>query len=375
MYGIVSYKKQIVLGLLLLIIVLGSIELFANVWAYNFYKCSFESNEIFKDTDEKILRQLCIENLERNYSQMAIRGNIATQVRGGGIDTNIVYFNSEGYRGPEFTKEKDPNTYRIFLLGGSTTFNVGVLDNETWAYYFQQLFDKNNPNLKVEVINLGYPYATSFEETKEIKSRFIDYNPDLIIVYDGINDLYHELIRNNSNLSPTLWSERWIEICDMGYDRGYDTLITLQPLITIGKKILTEDELRMVAKDRELTLMIEPYSLYIEKLADLKSHCTMTADLRGIFDYIQEPIYFDGFHTGPRGNQIIAENFYELTLPIITSKSNKTGSDSNPVLFDVKSETQFSIDNSSENDQLFIILKDILSSYKTPKIIPLIFQN
>ena len=40
-------------------------------------------------------------------------------------------------RGPEFTKEKNPNTYRIFLIGDATIFNVRVLDDETWAYYLQ----------------------------------------------------------------------------------------------------------------------------------------------------------------------------------------------------------------------------------------------
>lgn len=76
----------------------------------------------------------------------------------------------------------------------------------------------------------------------------------------------------------------------------------------------------------------------------------MTADLTGLFDYIQESIYFDNIHTGPRENQIIAEKFYELTLPIITSKNNETDSSSNLVLSDVKSETQFAIDNVSKNE-------------------------
>lgn len=119
----------------------------------------------------------------------------------------------------------------------------------------------------------------------------------------------------------------------------------------VGKKILTEQEnlnlnLEINADTRKV---IKIYSLYIEKLDELKPRCTMTADLTGLFDYIQEPIYFDNTHTGPRENQIIAENFYELTLPIITSKNNETDSSSNFVLSDVKSETQFATDNVSKN--------------------------
>ena len=51
MYGKVSIKKQFALGILLLIVVLGVTELFANIWLYNIYRCEFEDNEIFKNTD------------------------------------------------------------------------------------------------------------------------------------------------------------------------------------------------------------------------------------------------------------------------------------------------------------------------------------
>lgn len=79
----------------------------------------------------------------------------------------------------------------------------------------------------------------------------------------------------------------------------------------VWKEILTEQEnlnlnLEINAGTRKV---IKVYFLYIEKLDELKPHCTMTADLTGLFDYIQEPIYFDNTHTEPRENQIIVEIF------------------------------------------------------------------
>ncbi len=59
----VSYKKQFVLGILLLIVLLGVIEVFANIWLYNVYRCEFEDNEIFKNTDPVANRKLCLESL------------------------------------------------------------------------------------------------------------------------------------------------------------------------------------------------------------------------------------------------------------------------------------------------------------------------
>ena len=43
-----------------------------------------------------------------------------------------ININSLGFRGSDFEIIKDPNTYRIFMVGGSTTFGTGsTSDNKT----------------------------------------------------------------------------------------------------------------------------------------------------------------------------------------------------------------------------------------------------
>ena len=44
--------------------------------------------------------------------------------------------------------------------------------------------------------------------------------------------------------------------------------------------------------------------------------CTKAADLRRIFDYVQEPIFYDEGHPIGFGNQIIAENIFSVISPI-----------------------------------------------------------
>jgi len=133
----VSYKKQFILGILLLIVLLVVIELVVNVWLYNFYRCEFEDAGIFKDVDPETKRNLCLENIGLKYTA------IIDQVKGTtGLpqdhDKNLVYINSFGFRNPEFTELKLENTVRIFTIGGSTTFGSGVLDNHTYPYYLQK---------------------------------------------------------------------------------------------------------------------------------------------------------------------------------------------------------------------------------------------
>jgi len=149
MYGKVSIKKQFVLGILLLIVLLGVVELFANIWLYNIYRCEFEDNEIFKNTDPVANRKLCLESLGyevwldvegtqdfTNERISIVKGTLWKEK----LDTsNMVYINEYGFRGPEITKEKPEKTYRIFAIGASTTFGSGVFDTQTYPFYLQLL--------------------------------------------------------------------------------------------------------------------------------------------------------------------------------------------------------------------------------------------
>lgn len=98
--------------------------------------------------------------------------------------------NSRGYRGPEIEVPKPPETYRIVALGGSTTYG-GYLDSYELAYPHQlQQILKTEYNLSdVEVINAGVPAYASWESAVNFMFRVQDLEPNLIILYHGINDL------------------------------------------------------------------------------------------------------------------------------------------------------------------------------------------
>ena len=372
---VISYKKQVILGILLLIILVTIIEVFANIWLYNFYHCDFEDNELFKNQDPETKRKLCLDNIGLELNTQILSNIAETHPATRDFDTNLVKLNSEGFRGPEFQKAKPENTFRIFVLGGSTTFGAGVLDNQTYPYYLQELYDNASLPFKIEVINTGWAGFWSIVEVKLIKERLIDFEPDLFIVYDGWNDADQQNKFNNELSSPTLWQERWMEICDLGEQYGYDTIIILQPMVSTGQKKLTAQEQINFMKIEEEKL-IENYHEYVEKMNELRDHCTLTADLRGLFDNYEEPIYFDLGHTGPTGNQIIAEKFYQLSFPIVLEGSKKIGFDNDGVQH-LKLETE-QPQVSSDLDYLeesFFELRDIISLYKTPKVLHLIFEE
>jgi len=106
--------------------------------------------------------------------------------------------NSFPCRGPEFARPKPPGRIRIVALGGSTTFCVGVSDNETWEHYLNE-----DLGAHYEVINLGSPGGTTVETMVQSALLFSDVQPDIAVYYFGWNDAQVQHIKN---LAPD-WSD------------------------------------------------------------------------------------------------------------------------------------------------------------------------
>jgi lysophospholipase L1-like esterase len=105
----------------------------------------------------------------------------------------IVYtHNSSGFRGNEF-KVKSAKK-RIIAIGGSTTYGVGVGDRQTWPFYLDSLL-----NDKYEVLNFGIPGHSTVENIILSAFYLSEYNPDILIIQTGLNDLQS---LNVPDLSP-----------------------------------------------------------------------------------------------------------------------------------------------------------------------------
>ena len=221
----------------------------------------------------------------------------------------VVTTNSLGFRGSEFSKDKPDTTYRIFAVGGSTTHGATLVnDDETWPAYLQQKFNQIDLEVTVEVINVGIMAATTEQESKMIKDRLVDYDPDLIIMYDGWNDIQH--------LTVNKTIQNWQSVCELGIEKEFETIIILQPLAGTGNRVLTDHEHQNLN-----AVNIDKLHLLAENLITLNQYCAKTADFRGIFDYIQHPIFTDEGHTELLGNQIIAENIFVISLPIVSAEN------------------------------------------------------
>ena len=303
----VSYKKQVTLGIIGIAILLLAIEFIANVWWITQIHCEFEQNEIFQNFDEVKKKQLCLDfyNLKTSGDEL-----IPNQ------STDSITINTMGFRGAEFSSIKPSDTYRIFMVGGSTMFGAGATtDNTTIPGYLQQFLNEKDFGFDVEVINSGIQGADSNAELNLIEQKLVMFSPDLIIIYDGWNDL-------RANNAPMEINENWKTICELGKENDFDVIITLQPIAGFGNKVLTKQELKYAhtGEDYNNNPLIESSSIYQDYAKNLSEIeiCTKTFDLRGVFDNETGPIYWDQGHVSDSGNSIVTKSLFNTVFSIVS---------------------------------------------------------
>jgi len=186
-------------------------------------------------------------------------------------------------------------------------------------------------------------------------------------MFDGWDDM---MVQN----SPEEWRDNWVDGCNFAKEHGIDTILTIQPFLGSGERVFTDVEL-----DIYIDLINQPheptdhYYKFAEQLSKLDNTCTKTADLREIFDHVFETIYIDFVHVGPLGNEIIAENFYKLSLPIISERKSLVISDTGA---DPEIEEKINVElyEKTLKDDVGIF-ETLFSYYTTPKVIALILND
>ena len=231
--------------------------------------------------------------------------------------------NSLGFRGAEVSIEKPNDIYRIFMVGGSTTYSVLVPDDQTIPVLTQKLIEQEKIPFEIEMINAGISGADSFNEIDVITQQLIKYEPDLIIVYDGWNEVVHAAKSPEKN-NAEKWEESWTDTCK-DLEKKVDIIITLQPFLGVGNKLLTDQEsnnFNGAVMVRNHGQKINELDNYANKLNEIKEECANAYDLRYIFDDYNIPVYFDYGHVNSDGNKIIANNIFKIIVEHLSLESS-----------------------------------------------------
>jgi len=358
----ISYTKQTIFGILFIGIILLTIEGISVIILDQKDSCyvGLSDSGIYKKFDVNV-KKLC------NDYQSIITYHNPAKYSLPNQHSETVNINSMGFRGNEISIDKNDSQYRIFFLGGSTAFGLySTSDHSTISGYLEEQFE--NTNIDVEVVNAAVYGANSFDETYIIKQKLMNLSPNLFIVYGGWNDLantvqteykkkdfrddinltilhlkkYYKTITfiefldrvitkqiygdkgkpeesfSNKSVSEkiTLWKNRWNEICKIGNEKNFKTMIIIQPLLGAGNK-QPHDWEKYMLQQYEHESVVSEYDLLRKALLDLNRHCTLVVDLTPVFDDRNELIYYDLGHIADHGNEIVAEEIYAKVLPII----------------------------------------------------------
>ena len=125
----VSYKKQFLFGLMLLLVLLLAIEgILRTIEFVDPYfgigegitqrECLVLKSEVFENLDYNTRQQICFDHNALEYEETEIIQFAPNQ------HSPTININSWGFRGEEVSKEKDENVYRIFVNSRRMDYNI-----------------------------------------------------------------------------------------------------------------------------------------------------------------------------------------------------------------------------------------------------------
>lgn len=175
-----KYREGLAISFVTVIIALAGLEGLSRLW-------------LFKMADDpQFLRYA-------SYGQVADRGWATTMsdpfavyrhVPGYESPDGLNRHNSFGFRGVDVQAPKPPGTFRIVTVGGSATYDVGIDDwRLTYAAQLGSILRQQYGCVSVEVINAGVSGYDSFLLLRQLPSRVLGLQPDLIIYNESFNDI------------------------------------------------------------------------------------------------------------------------------------------------------------------------------------------
>jgi tetratricopeptide (TPR) repeat protein len=97
-------------------------------------------------------------------------------------ENKLRFFNHQA-----FPSAKGENTFRIFCLGGSTTFGRPYDDNTSFCGWLREMLPAADPSRSWEVINAGGISYASYRVAL-LMEELLQYEPDLFVIYTGHNE-------------------------------------------------------------------------------------------------------------------------------------------------------------------------------------------
>ena len=107
--------------------------------------------------------------------------------RGRFVDQPLL-INSQGLHDYEYSRHKEPGTFRIVGVGDSSLFGWGVPFEESSLKVLERRLNEKSHPQKFEVINFAVPGYNTAMEAETFVTRCLEYGPDLVLLNFNTND-------------------------------------------------------------------------------------------------------------------------------------------------------------------------------------------
>jgi lysophospholipase L1-like esterase len=272
--------------------------------------------------------------------------------------------NTDGQRKTvNFNKSSNKKTFKIFCFGGSTLYGSGARDEFTIPSMISKFLHKSFPDQPIEVFNFGcHGYIRAMENIALQKELLNGHVPDLVIFYDGVNDVV-SAFQNNEAGQPSNALNRINEF-NMGltYSNRLHFMLTKTNIYNALKKLASPSFVTSQSSEKlsqsiatnyyenvkitkalseaynfkvlnfiqpqlfskknkigiEITAVKETsyYNSLFSKTYSLFSNSTsefsdQIINLKTVLNPYQEPFYLDFCHINERGNKIVAQEIFK----------------------------------------------------------------
>jgi lysophospholipase L1-like esterase len=100
--------------------------------------------------------------------------------------------NRDGVRGPEYSHEPPPGTFRIVVSGDSVTMGQGVEEDEAYSAVLESFLGDRGDGRRYEVINLGISGLSIRHIVARLEKVGLRYRPHLVVYGFTLNDIEGE---------------------------------------------------------------------------------------------------------------------------------------------------------------------------------------
>ncbi len=227
--------------------------------------------------------------------------------------SDMLYTNEAGFRDKPFTPEKHEDTFRIIVVGDSISFGWYEWLEETYPKILESMLNDNAGNgTKYEVYNMGVGGYNAEQEFEIVRTRAVEYDPDLIVLQYCIND---DLVGMDSGLYDhfTRSSIKTVNLLM----RIWKLMIQFQP----GEDLLQRNYRRLVQWQQEMKVPIhvvffpplpatdlDKYNRHYKFCEDIGLSCLSLAP--SYLPFEPEQVYRDMLHPNLLGHRIAAEDIF-----------------------------------------------------------------